>query len=142
MRKILEKTILSCGVQVKSGPSNVFLEDRYGALIFFYLMRFLCCCFRRCTIAEFATPTVWWETNQKRKIRLSETALARRLTLNGTVFHLKSFFNLLIFQCPANSITSRIQTMNVFSFLVPLHFQTTRFARMEQSTGMNGHHTD
>ena len=40
MRKILERTISSCGVQVKNAPSNVSLEDRYGALIFFYLMRF------------------------------------------------------------------------------------------------------
>ena len=39
MRKILEKTTLSCGVQVKNGPSNVFLEDRYGALILFNLFK-------------------------------------------------------------------------------------------------------
>ena len=37
---------------------------------------------------------------------------------------------------------SRMQTMNVCSFLVPLHFLTTRSARVEQSTGMNGHRTD
>jgi hypothetical protein len=51
-------------------------------------------------------------------------------------------FKWLILQCPANSITSRMQMMNVCSSLVPLHFQTTRSARMEQSTGMNGHLTD
>jgi hypothetical protein len=52
------------------------------------------------------------------------------------------FFKWLIPQCPANSIMSRTQMTNVYSFLVPLHFQTTSPAKMEQSIGMNGHRTD
>ena len=57
-------------------------------------------------------------------------------------FTLCCFSKWLIPQYVANSITSRIQTMNVCSFLVPHHFRTTRSARMEQSIGMNGHRTD
>jgi hypothetical protein len=52
------------------------------------------------------------------------------------------FQSSLSLQCPVNSTTSRTQTMNVCSFLAPLHFPTTRPARMEQSIGMNGHRTD
>jgi hypothetical protein len=60
--------------------------------------------------------------------------------LNGTLFHIVLFFKWLIPQCLVNSITSRIQTMNVCSFLVLHHFQTTR--SMELSIGMNRHRTD
>ena len=45
MRKILETTISSCGVQVRNGPNNVFSEDRYGTLILCYLLGILFCYF-------------------------------------------------------------------------------------------------
>ena len=59
MRKTLEKTILSCGVQVRNGLSNVFSVDRYDTLVLYYLLSFSSFFVRPCTIAEFATPTVW-----------------------------------------------------------------------------------
>ena len=59
MPKTLEKTILSCGVQVKIGLNNVFSEDRYSTLHSLSVLFTDICFIRRCTIAEFATPTVW-----------------------------------------------------------------------------------
>ena len=52
------------------------------------------------------------------------------------------FFKWFIPQCPANSITSRTQMTNVYLSPVPLHFQMTTPAKMEQSIGMNERRTD
>ena len=117
MRKILEKTISSFGVQVRNGLSNVFSEDRYDSIINNFVCYLL----------------LFYKTLYHRRVRDTNCVIgdkpkaADKVVRNCWLWMVRLFTNCIVFHVVYSSmpnefnwVTSRTQTMNLCLSLVYL----------------------